>query len=82
MFQPRTNHDLKKVNITPLGAPGVDSNYLDWAFAAETYFEATGLDYVFEAFALKDWPPSWSTDNKSVSSTIVQICSEANYWYI
>lgn len=79
---PRPLYDSKRVNITPLGTPGTDSNYLDWAFAVETYFEATGLDYLLQRVEPKDRPTSWIADNKLFCSTIVQVSSEANYKYI
>lgn len=46
--------DFKKVNITPLTAPGPDSNYLDWSFAIEIYLEAAGLEYLLADTAVKD----------------------------
>lgn len=46
--------EVKKINITPLAAPGPESNYLDWAFAVEIYLEAAGLDYLLEKVELKD----------------------------
>lgn len=71
--------DLRKISITPLNAPGVDSNYLDWSFAVEVYLEAAGLDYLFKRVELKDRPPSWDRDTKEFISLLVQLVSEPNY---
>lgn len=61
---PSSLYDSKRVRITPLGPPGTKSNYLDWASAAETYFEASGLDYLLWRVDTKDLPLSWASDNK------------------
>lgn len=71
--------DLRKISITPLSAPGIDSNYLDWAFAVEVYLEAAGLDYLLKRVDLKDRPSTWEKDTKEVISLLVQLVSEPNY---
>lgn len=77
----RTNRsfDFKKINITPLAAPGPESNYLDWAFAVEIFLEAAGLEYLLEEVAVKDRPATWVSDTKSVIALLVQVISEPNY---
>lgn len=71
--------DLRRINITPLGAPGVESNYLDWAFAVEVYLEASGLEYLLTLVDVKDWPSTWEVDTKTVIALLVQLVSEPNY---
>lgn len=71
--------DFKKVNITPLSAPGPDSNYLDWSFAIEIFLEAVGLEYLLDDIAVKDRPVTWITDTKTVIALFVQVVSEPNF---
>lgn len=71
--------DFKKVNITPLTAPGPDSNYLDWSFAIEIYLEAAGLEYLLADTAVKDRPTTWASDTKTVIALFVQVVSEPNF---
>lgn len=71
--------DLRQINITPLGTPGVESNYLDWAFAVEVYLKASRLDYLLKKIELKDRPSTWEADTRTVIALLVQLVSEPNY---
>ena len=73
---------LRLNRITPLKAPGPESNYLDWSFAVEIYLEAAGLDYLLADVPIKDRSPSWISHTKAVIALLVQIVSEPNYGVI
>lgn len=77
-----TTTQSKLFRITPLSAPGPDSNYLDWAFVARLHFRSSKLDHVLRRVAVKDQPPSWNDDNDTVCSQLSQIVSDANYKHI
>lgn len=77
-----TTTQAKLFCITPLTAPGPDSNYLDWSFIARLHFRSSKLDHVLKRVPVKDRPLSWSDDNDTVCSQISQIVTDANYKYI
>lgn len=57
---------FKKINITPLAAPGPELKYLDRAFAVKIFLEAASLNYLLTEVKLKDHPPTWNSDTKAV----------------
>lgn len=79
---PLTTTQTKLFCITPLSAPGPDSNYLDWSFVVRLHFRSAKLDYVLKRTAVKDRRPSWDDDNDTVCSQLSQIVSDANYKHI
>lgn len=70
---------FKKINITPLAAPGPELKYLDRAFAVKIFLEAASLNYLLTEVKLKDHPPTWNSDTKAVIALLVQVVSEATY---
>ncbi|EGG04234.1 uncharacterized protein MELLADRAFT_117102, partial [Melampsora larici-populina 98AG31] len=60
-------------NISPLSPPGQDSNYLDWAFVAETHFRSMNRDHVLKKINPKDRDELWEHDNTAVCATLSQI---------
>lgn len=72
------NSGSLKFSIVPLTSPGTESNYLDWSFVAEVNFDHAHLSYVLHDIDLKDRPPTWEADNKTVVSILTQIVSPAN----
>lgn len=72
----------KDVKITPLSAPGADSNYGDWSFAALLHFRAARLDHILHNFGPKDLPPTWANDNLTFCATIAQIVDDKSNFKI
>lgn len=67
---PSKTTQTKVFRITPLSAPGPDSNYLDWSFVARLHFRSAKLDHVLKRTAVKDRRQSWEDDNNTVCSQI------------
>lgn len=66
--------------ITPLKSPGPTSNYLDWSFVAELYFDTVKLSHVLTPINPQDWSPSWASDDAMVCLTLSQIVEDCNLW--
>lgn len=77
-----TTTQLKLFRITPLSAPGPDSNYLDWSFVARLHFCSPKLDHVLKRVHIKDRKTLWDNDNTAVCSQISHIVINANYKHI
>lgn len=69
---------LRLNRITPLKAPGPDSNYLDWSFVAELYFQAVNLSHVLTHIEPHLCTSSWPGENATVCSTLSQIVEDSN----
>lgn len=69
---------LRLNRITPLKAPGPNSNYLDWSFVAELYFDAVKLSHVLVHIDPSVRSASWNSENATVCSTISQIIEDSN----
>lgn len=68
--------------MTPLTAPGPNSNYLDWAWAAEVHIRAAKLGHVLDGKDESKLSPTWIDDNTTVVSLLIQVIEESNYHYI
>lgn len=69
---------LRLNRITPLKSPGPDSNYLDWSFVAELYFQAVNLSHVLTYIEPHLRSATWSSENATVCSTLSQIVEDSN----
>lgn len=69
---------LRLNRITPLKAPGPESNSLDWSFVAEMYFEAVHLSHVLHYIEPHLRAPGWASENAMVCSTLSQIVEDSN----
>lgn len=72
----------KVLCFTPLTAPGQHRNYLDWSWAVELHIKAADVGHVLRPTPVKDQGPTWSKDNVSLVSMIIQVLEEVNYRYI
>jgi hypothetical protein len=50
---------LKAPTVTPLKAPGPDSNYLDWVFVLQVHFRSRDVFYVLDPIDPANRTPEW-----------------------
>jgi hypothetical protein len=69
---------LKAPTVTPLKAPGPDSNYLDWVFVLHMHFCLRDVFYVLEQVDPANQMPEWRQDNLAVVLVLTSTVNPCN----
>lgn len=71
------------LKLSPLTAPGSDTNWLDWSYLVQNGLSLAELDHhIKEDVDIKDRPPTWKKENQRILVLLGSIVDQSNTRYI
>lgn len=71
------------LKVSPLTAPGSESNWLDWSYLVQNGLSLAKLDHhILEDRDPKSRPPTWKKDNQRILVLLGSIVNQSNTRYI